>query len=275
MFVAQTYPVSEPVGELLWRLEVPIAAAFLLEYVLCLYGAPDRWATRFTPHTVLDLVAVLPTRLAVSLPGSSAAAEADFSARSESPGSFGPIVIARLFTGRCAVALNSKTVGVTNSRTVCASARTAQTAHSSSTAVFKSPISAQTGAYAVCMSAHSVLGWDMKVRCVPVKRLYSTLYIVFVINRVTAFHPDPSDPRAQFLSVYSYNHRLSCHECFGFFRSAVCLSGMRGHGPDSGNTYALRGRIHCCMSGISPEGWDTWRHQKARRKRYNSSSNSG
>ncbi len=84
VFVAQTYPVSEPAGELLWRLEVPIAAAFLLEYVLCLYDAPDRWATRFTPHTVLDLVAGLPTVRAVSLPGSSAAAEAEVSARSES-----------------------------------------------------------------------------------------------------------------------------------------------------------------------------------------------
>lgn len=61
LFVVETYPVAERADDLLWTLEVAIAAVFLVEYVLRLYGARDRVAELFSPYTMVDLVAILPT----------------------------------------------------------------------------------------------------------------------------------------------------------------------------------------------------------------------
>jgi voltage-gated potassium channel len=61
IFVAETYPLEAWLGDVLWELEVAIAAVFLVEYVLRLYGAKDRIAEALNGYTVVDLLAILPT----------------------------------------------------------------------------------------------------------------------------------------------------------------------------------------------------------------------
>jgi voltage-gated potassium channel len=68
VFVAETYPVAAGVRTLLWRIEVGIAAVFLVEYVLRLYGAPDRTAEFLDGYTMVDLIAILPTLAVVVFP---------------------------------------------------------------------------------------------------------------------------------------------------------------------------------------------------------------
>ena len=68
--VVETYDISTATRNLLWTLEVGVAAVFLVEYVLRLYGAPNRVAEFFSPYTMVDLVAILPTFLVLLLPGS-------------------------------------------------------------------------------------------------------------------------------------------------------------------------------------------------------------
>jgi len=70
LFVVETYPVAEPYGDLLWSAEVAIAAVFLVEYVLRLYGAENRVAEFLNAYTVIDLLAILPTLLLVAFPAS-------------------------------------------------------------------------------------------------------------------------------------------------------------------------------------------------------------
>ncbi|WP_277555096.1 ion transporter [Halobaculum limi] len=64
VFVAQTYDISAGTRDALWSLEVGIAAIFVVEYVLRLYGAENRVAEFFDPYTVVDLLSVLPTIVA-------------------------------------------------------------------------------------------------------------------------------------------------------------------------------------------------------------------
>jgi voltage-gated potassium channel len=68
LFIAETYPLSSRVEAWLWTLEVGIAAVFLVEYVLRLYGASDRLAEFLNGYTMVDLVAILPTLAVVLLP---------------------------------------------------------------------------------------------------------------------------------------------------------------------------------------------------------------
>jgi len=69
LFVAETYPLPVEFRTTLWRLEVGIAAVFLVEYTLRLYGARNRLEEFFTPYTMVDLIAILPTFLVVFVPG--------------------------------------------------------------------------------------------------------------------------------------------------------------------------------------------------------------
>jgi voltage-gated potassium channel len=68
LFIAETYPLPSRVEAWLWTLEVAIAAVFLFEYVLRLYGASDRLAEFLNGYTMVDLVAILPTLAVVLLP---------------------------------------------------------------------------------------------------------------------------------------------------------------------------------------------------------------
>ncbi|WP_207587241.1 ion transporter [Halomontanus rarus] len=78
VFVAETYPLSPGVRAALWNTEVAIAAVFLGEYVLRLYGAEDRVAEFRNPYTMVDLLAILPTLLVVVWPGSATVASIGF-----------------------------------------------------------------------------------------------------------------------------------------------------------------------------------------------------
>lgn len=78
IFVAETYPLTPALHDRLWHLEIAIAAVFLVEYVLRLYGAEDRLEEARNPYTVVDLIAILPTLLIVLLPGVSAVANIGF-----------------------------------------------------------------------------------------------------------------------------------------------------------------------------------------------------
>jgi voltage-gated potassium channel len=53
----------------LWRLEVTIAGVFLLEYLLRLYGARNRFGEATNPYTVVDLLSILPTLSIIVIPG--------------------------------------------------------------------------------------------------------------------------------------------------------------------------------------------------------------
>jgi voltage-gated potassium channel len=78
VFVVETYPHSAATDALLLDLELGIAAVFLLEYALRLYGAQDRLAEATNPYTVVDLIAILPALSALLLPVSLAAVNIGF-----------------------------------------------------------------------------------------------------------------------------------------------------------------------------------------------------
>jgi voltage-gated potassium channel len=78
VFVAETYPLTDRLGDTLWTLEVAIALVFLVEYLLRLYGARDRTAELFDPYSVADLLAIVPTLLLLVLPASAVAANVGF-----------------------------------------------------------------------------------------------------------------------------------------------------------------------------------------------------
>jgi voltage-gated potassium channel len=78
VFVAETYQLSPETDALLWDLEVAIAVVFLIEYVLRLYGAPNRVAEAFNGYTMVDLVAILPTLVVLVLPMSAVAVNIGF-----------------------------------------------------------------------------------------------------------------------------------------------------------------------------------------------------
>ena len=68
VYVFQTYPHSPAVDDLLWTVEVALASVFAVEYVLRLYGEPDRLAEAATSYTVADLLSILPTFAVLLLP---------------------------------------------------------------------------------------------------------------------------------------------------------------------------------------------------------------
>jgi len=68
VFVLETYPVPPARYGQLVRLEEAIALVFLAEYLLRLYGAPDRFAEFRNPYSLVDLVSILPTLLVLLLP---------------------------------------------------------------------------------------------------------------------------------------------------------------------------------------------------------------
>jgi voltage-gated potassium channel len=70
VFVLETYPVSQTTRDLLWALEVAIVAVFLVEYVLRIYGSPNRVKEFFNGYTMIDLLAILPTLVVLAVPAS-------------------------------------------------------------------------------------------------------------------------------------------------------------------------------------------------------------
>jgi len=78
IFVAQTYPLAATARTSLWHVEVTIAAVFLCEYALRIYGASERTAELFNVYSVVDLVAVLPTIAVFFLPLSTVALNVGF-----------------------------------------------------------------------------------------------------------------------------------------------------------------------------------------------------
>jgi voltage-gated potassium channel len=68
IFVIETYPVSGPTTQLLWKAEVIIIFFFILEYAARLYGARSRVKQLVDVYSVIDLVAILPTVSLLVLP---------------------------------------------------------------------------------------------------------------------------------------------------------------------------------------------------------------
>jgi voltage-gated potassium channel len=68
IFVLETYPLGKEIRGVLWTMEVAIALVFLVEYVLRLYGAPNRLAEFLNGYTLVDLVSILPTLAVLVLP---------------------------------------------------------------------------------------------------------------------------------------------------------------------------------------------------------------
>jgi len=69
VYVDQTYPHPPAVDATLWTLEVALASVFGVEYVLRIYGAPDRFAEFTNGYTVADLLSILPTFAVLLFPG--------------------------------------------------------------------------------------------------------------------------------------------------------------------------------------------------------------
>jgi voltage-gated potassium channel len=78
VFVLETYPIAADVRDLLWTLEVGVALVFAVEYVLRLYGAPNRVAEFLNGYTMVDLIAIVPTLAVLVLPASVVTLEIGF-----------------------------------------------------------------------------------------------------------------------------------------------------------------------------------------------------
>jgi voltage-gated potassium channel len=61
IFVVETYPLSPGQRAVLGGAELSIAAVFLVEYLLRVYGARDRVGELTNPYTVVDLLSIVPT----------------------------------------------------------------------------------------------------------------------------------------------------------------------------------------------------------------------
>lgn len=72
IFVIDTYPISGSLRLFLWRVELVAIGFFIIEYLLRLYGAPDRFAYVKNIYSIIDLVAILPTLLLLVIPLSGA-----------------------------------------------------------------------------------------------------------------------------------------------------------------------------------------------------------
>jgi len=68
IFVIDTYNISEATRSFLWRLELFVVALFVVEYFARLYGAPSKRGQLFEVHSVIDLLAILPTLFEAVLP---------------------------------------------------------------------------------------------------------------------------------------------------------------------------------------------------------------
>jgi voltage-gated potassium channel len=68
VFVIDTYNISSSLRDLLWMLEMLIVAIFIVEYLLRLYGAPNRLTYVKDIYSIIDLVAIMPTMILMALP---------------------------------------------------------------------------------------------------------------------------------------------------------------------------------------------------------------
>ncbi len=78
IFVIETYPISDSLRFFLWRVELAAIGFFIIEYLLRLYGSPDRFAYVKDIYSIIDLVAILPTLLLLAIPLSGAYADIRF-----------------------------------------------------------------------------------------------------------------------------------------------------------------------------------------------------
>ena len=70
IFVIDTYNISSSLRDLLWKLEILIVGIFIVEYLLRLYGSPSRLTYFKDIYSIIDLVAIMPTLILLSLPPS-------------------------------------------------------------------------------------------------------------------------------------------------------------------------------------------------------------
>jgi voltage-gated potassium channel len=70
LFIINTYPISIGIRFLLWRVELVVVAIFIVEYILRLYGAPDRWAFVKDFYSIIDVVSIMPTLILLVIPAS-------------------------------------------------------------------------------------------------------------------------------------------------------------------------------------------------------------
>jgi voltage-gated potassium channel len=70
IFVIDTYHISSSLREQLWKLEILIVVIFIVEYLLRLYGAPNRLSYVRDIYSIIDLVAIMPTLILLALPPS-------------------------------------------------------------------------------------------------------------------------------------------------------------------------------------------------------------
>lgn len=70
LFIVRTYPISDEMKMYLNRIELIVVGIFIIEYLLRLYGAPDRWAQVKNVYSIIDMVAIMPTLLLLVLPSS-------------------------------------------------------------------------------------------------------------------------------------------------------------------------------------------------------------
>ena len=68
LYVAQTYPHTDSTSLVLWRLEETAVVFFIIEYLMRIYGAPDRLRQVFDVYSIIDLVAIAPTISVLVLP---------------------------------------------------------------------------------------------------------------------------------------------------------------------------------------------------------------
>jgi len=68
ILVIETYPVSEAMRQLLWKMEVIIVLFFIIEYAARLYGAKSRFKQLVDIYSIIDLIAILPTLSLLILP---------------------------------------------------------------------------------------------------------------------------------------------------------------------------------------------------------------
>ena len=61
LFVVDTYPVSDSVRHVLWRLETATVVIFIVEYLARLYGSRKRLRYVFSVFALIDLAAIVPT----------------------------------------------------------------------------------------------------------------------------------------------------------------------------------------------------------------------
>jgi len=78
IFVINTYPITLGMRLTLWRIEVAAIGFFIVEYLLRLYGAPNRWDYVKDAYSIIDLVAIFPTLILLAIPVSVAYADIRF-----------------------------------------------------------------------------------------------------------------------------------------------------------------------------------------------------